>query len=67
MTRLLRKGDRIRLKVRTAWGWKGEAIVVRDQLGPDDIIAWRRIDDENYNRCPGIACRHEVSLIKNPN
>ena len=61
MTRLLRQGDRIRLKVQTANGWKGDAVVVEDQLSSDDIIAWRRNSDDPSGP-PSIAMRHEVIL-----
>ena len=61
MTRLLRKNDRIRLKVRTTFGWKGDAVVVRDQFSPEDIIVWRRSDDKSGGP-PAIAMRHEVIL-----
>lgn len=61
MARFLRKGDRIRLKVRTALGWKGDAVVVEHQLSPGSIIVWRRSNDDPEGP-PGIAMRHEVVL-----
>ena len=61
MTKLLRQGDHIRLKVRTIFGWKGKAIVIRDQLGPEDVIAWRR-DSDDPNGPPSLSMRHEVVL-----
>ena len=61
MTRLLREGDRISLKVRTVFGWKGDAVVVRDQLSPGGIIAWRR-DSDDPDVAPSFAMRHEVTL-----
>lgn len=66
MTRLLRKGDHIRLKVRTISGWKGEAIVVEDQLSVDDrSVTFRRLDSDP-EMPPGLAMRHEVALIRRP-
>ena len=61
MLRLLRQGDRIRLKVRTAGGWKGDAVVLEDQLSPGGIIAWRRESDDP-DVAPSLAMRHEVTL-----
>jgi hypothetical protein len=61
VTRLLREGDRISLKVRTAFGWKGDAVVVKDQLSPGGIIAWRRESDDPSGP-PSFAMRHEVVL-----
>jgi hypothetical protein len=61
VTKLLRQGDRIRLKVQTISGWKGDAVVVENQLSSDDVIAWRR-DSDDPNGLVSIALRHEVAL-----
>ena len=66
MTRLLRKGDRIRLKVRTLDGWKGEAIVVEDQLSVADRLVTFRPLGSDPEMPPGLAMRHEVALIRYP-
>ena len=65
--KLLTIGTRIRLKVRTLGGWKGTATVTEDQLFPDDGV-WFRPDGEDPDnwltgRC--VACRHEVSILRN--
>lgn len=67
MTRLLRQGDCIRLKVQTICGWKGDAVVIQDQLSSDDIIAWRR-DCDDPSGPVSIAMRHEIALkaLKRP-
>ena len=64
MTRLLRAGDRIRLKVRTMGGWKGEATVVKDQHGQDDPLVYFRRDDRPDWWPPGCALRDEVALVR---
>lgn len=64
-TKLLKKGDRIRLKVRTMGGWTGTATVTEDQLMPDHPVFFRKDGDaENWlnDRC--CAGRHEVSVIR---
>lgn len=64
--RLLKKGDRIRLKVRTFGGWKGTATVTTDQVSADDVVWFRKdgSDPDSYlaGRC--CACRHEVALVR---
>lgn len=61
-TRLLKKGDTIKIKVATIFGWKGFGTVVEDQLSRDNrVIVYSENDTEN-ERC--IAMRHEVQLIK---
>lgn len=62
--RLLKKGDKIRLKVPTLGGWKGYATVMEDQLHKDDGV-WFRKDDADQDdffadKCS--ACSHEVAL-----
>lgn len=61
---LLKKGDSIRLKVRTMSGWKGNGIVAKDQLIDSNIVYfWKDKDPkELLYRCE--ACRHEVAKIK---
>ena len=59
----LKKGDRIRLKVRTVFGFKGTATVVNDQV--NNLVQWRpdgsNPDDTSQDFC--YACRHEVAKI----
>jgi hypothetical protein len=43
-------------------GWRGEAVVVEDQLSPGGIIAWRR-DSDDPDVPPALAMRNEVALI----
>jgi hypothetical protein len=55
----LKKGDRIRLKVRTISGWEGIGTITEDQEG--DSISFRKDGGtEENNR----AMRHEVTLLK---
>ena len=61
MTRL-KKGDRIRLKVRTLGGWKGTGIVVEDQAHPNDGVRFIK-DGESAPTCSS-ACRHEVAKMR---
>jgi len=60
--RLLKKGDRIRLKVRTIFGWKGTGTVTEDQLHADDNVYFRK--DGGIGERNG-ARRHEVALMRN--
>jgi hypothetical protein len=66
--KLLKKGDRIRLKVRTIGGWKGTATVTEDQISPDVTVWFRKDgsdpDDWMADRC--CACRHEVAVMRKP-
>lgn len=63
MRRLLKEGDRIRLKVRTIMGFKGECTVAEDQLSRSDGVRfWRDTDDRTW--IPGDACDHEVVLVR---
>ena len=57
----LKKGDRIRLKVRTMGGWKGIGVVTQDQSASDDAV-WFRKTDTGERHCS--ACRHEVAKIR---
>lgn len=63
-TRPLRKGDLIRLKVRTAFKWKGLAVVAEDQLlhDPDSIVAFHRLG--HPDEATSIALRKEVALVR---
>lgn len=59
----LKKGDKIRLKVRTAFGWKGLGIVTMDQCG--ELVRFRKDgdpDDGLHDDC--YACRHEVAKLR---
>ena len=59
----LKKGDFIRLKVRTITGWKGVGIVKRDMVSDDDIVDFYRIDGLEDDLC--CCLRHECSKIRN--
>jgi len=60
----MKKGTRIRLKVPTIGGWKGEAIVVEEY--PSGTVEFLKKGDklDEYGRSYCYACRHEVSVIK---
>lgn len=65
--KLLKKGDRIRLKVRTMAGWKGTGTVMEDQITADGGVRFIKDGAE-----PGTleyeigcdACRHEVEVLR---
>ncbi len=63
---LIRKGDRLRLKVRLVDGWKGYATALRDQLdqNPDAVIDFRRegLPADQYDLC--CALRSQVVLCR---
>ena len=61
--KLLKKGDRIKLKVRMISGWKGEGIVTEDQHPTNDTIVFARCDNPEFSRC--IAGRHQVWRMHN--
>lgn len=64
--RLLRKGDRIRLKHRTMFGWKGIGIVTENQMENADVV-WFAKEGENPEDCMygrNVACSYEVILIR---
>ncbi len=67
MTRLIRKGDLIRVKTRTVSGRKGVAVAAGDQStpGPDQVIPfrWRGQPDDC---APSIALRSQVALVRYP-
>ena len=56
----LKKGDRIRLKVRTISGWKGTGTVIEDQI--TDTVLFRRDGKREGDKCS--ACREEVALMR---
>ena len=64
MTKALRKGDVIRLKVRTAFGWRGYGIVNRDMAehDPDATVSFYRFGHSPDEMC--IAKRHQVALVR---
>ena len=66
MTRLLKKGDRIRVKVRLMSGWKGTATVTRNQYSSVDTVQFVKDGDDPDDWLAGccLACRHEVSLLR---
>ena len=47
--KLLKKGDRIRLKVRTIGGWKGTATVTADEQLGSDLVQFRKDGDDESN------------------
>lgn len=63
---LLRKGDRIRLKVRTVGGWKGTATVTEDQTALAGPVWFRKDGSEPGDGLAGrcSACCHEVEAIR---
>ena len=64
--RLLKKGDKIRLKVRTCSGWKGFGTVTQDQVYKDDAILFSKDDQElGFGNERNSACSHEVALLRN--
>jgi len=42
--RLFKKGEKVRAKVRTMMGWKGEGLVAEDQLYEDQGVKVRKLD-----------------------
>lgn len=60
---LLKKGDKIRLKVRTLFGWKGIGIVMEDQIerGGDASIRYQKEGTEQ-DMC--FALRYQVSKCR---
>ena len=65
MTHRIKKGDRIRLKVQTVFGWKGYAYAKQDQLtdDPSEVIEFfRENKDPQTDHC--IACRFEVARCR---
>lgn len=66
--KLLKKGDRVRLKVRTLFGWKGKGTVIRDQLTKDSGVTFRKDGDDEHEvheyEIGTEACRHEVAVMR---
>ena len=65
MTQIWRKGDRIRLLVPTIGGWQGEAILTEDEMPEceDDLVYWRRAEDDDPEREDGCCIKAEVEWI----
>ena len=65
--KLLKKGDRIRLKVRLMSGWIGKATVTKDTFFDDDSVDFIK-DGYNPEEYPhdsyGSARRHEVVVLR---
>jgi len=59
----LKKGDRIRLKVRTVTGWKGIGTVIKDQLHNGSGVLFKR--DGHNDLCGCGALSDEVVLLRN--
>ena len=64
--RLLKRGDRIRLKEPLMSGWKGTATVTEDQINGVGCVWFRKDgsdpDDWMADRC--CALRYQVALIR---
>ena len=61
-TRLLKVGDRIRLKVRALSGWKGLGTVTRDQIPGSGLVSFR--GDGHMDE--SVAGREEVAAMRVP-
>lgn len=61
----LKKGDRIRLKVRLLSGWKGTATLVEDE-SPDGTVQFVKDGDDpnDWLDCLCFAGRHEVAKMR---
>ena len=64
--RLLQVGDRVRLKVRTIFGYKGTGTVTREQYTASGGIQFRP-DEEGWEHNTVDCMRHEVALMRCPN
>lgn len=64
MTKALQKGDVIRLRVRTVFGWQGYGIVNEDMTehDPDATVSFHRVGHPPDETC--IAKRHQVALVR---
>lgn len=69
MKKLLKRGDRIKIKVRLISGWIGYGTVSEDQINPDGTVWFVKdgdsIDDWLANK--NCVCRHEVSVCRKQN
>ncbi|MEN9767025.1 MAG: hypothetical protein RLZZ32_985 [Cyanobacteriota bacterium] len=65
MARNLQVGDRIRAKVRSMGGWKGEGIVTAPDYGTDRHrpIEFHKIGQDPDDP-PCLFCRCEVTLVR---
>jgi hypothetical protein len=67
--RTLRKGDRIRIKVRLLNGWKGFGTVSEDQKSPDDLVWFAQDgedpDDPLYGK--SVVCREQCVKVRRLN
>lgn len=59
---LLRRGDVIRLKVRTMGGFKGLGVVTEDMVSPGGAVYFVRMG-RDLREIPSVAVRREVALI----
>ena len=69
MSWTLKTGDRIRLKTRTVFGFKGIAIVLHDTSSfPDGLVSWRPEGSSDHNfighalRCEVAKCRDQQAM-----
>ena len=63
--KMLKIGDKIKLKTPLLSGWKGIGTVAEDQLEKDGIVAFTKDDDDlgsRFGLC--FAMRHQVSLMR---
>lgn len=59
----LKQGDRIRLKVRSLSGWRGNGTVLADCVGNGDAVVQFAADGASGS-APSIAIRREVALLQ---
>jgi hypothetical protein len=65
--KLLKKGDRIRLNVRTIAGWKGKGTVMQDQKTPESSVRFIKDGTHLESIEYEIGCealRREVSMLR---
>jgi len=62
--KLLKEGDRIRMRRRLMSGWKGTGTVTYDMSPKSPVVTFAKDDAPEVLTCS--ACRWEVSLISTP-
>lgn len=65
--RLLKEGDRIRLKSKLISGWKGYGTVKLDQIHHDGVVYFRKDGNGpvDWLHSHSMACSHDVVLLRN--